>query len=72
MRQMEVVVAEFASELDAEVARGQLESEGIESAITKDDAGSMFPSLQATEGVQLRVAVEDEERARKVLEQSRS
>jgi hypothetical protein len=68
---MEVVVAEFANELDAEVARSQLESEGIESAIIKDDAGSMLPSLQATEGVQLLVAAEDEENARRILEQSR-
>lgn len=69
MRQMEAVVAEFASELDAELAKSQLESAGIESAIVKDDAGSMLPSLQATEGVQLLVAMEDEESARKILEQ---
>lgn len=72
MKKMEVVVAEFASELDAELAKSQLESAGIEAAIVKDDAGSMFPSLQATEGVQLLVAAEDEEGAREILEQAPS
>ncbi len=68
MKQMEVVVHEFTNEIDAELAKGHLESAGIEAAIVKDDAGSMFPSLQETEGVQLLVSREDEDEARRILE----
>lgn len=64
---MEIIVAQFTSEIDAELAKSQLESVGIEAAIVKDDGGSMFPSLQVTEGVQLLVAADDEENARSIL-----
>lgn len=70
MKRMEVVVGEFANELDAELAKGRLESAGIEAAIVKDDAGSMLPSLQGTEGVQLLVSIEDEDNARRILERN--
>jgi Putative prokaryotic signal transducing protein len=67
MESDKVVVGSFANELDAEFAKGHLEAAGIDAAIVKDDAGSMFPSLQGTEGVQLLVARNDEERARRIL-----
>lgn len=62
-----IVVAEFESELDAEIAKGHLEAAGIEASVVKDDGGSMFPSLQQTEGVQLLVAEEKQEEARLAL-----
>ncbi len=65
---MNVVVGKFANEIDAELAKGHLEASGIEAAIIKDDGGSMFPSLQGTEGVRLLVSIEDEESARRILE----
>ncbi len=68
MKRMGVVVHEFTNEIEAELAKGCLESAGIDAAIMKDDAGSMFPSLQGTEGVQLLVSPDDEEEARSILE----
>ena len=62
-----VVVAEFGNELDAEIAKGHLEAAGIEASVVKDDGGSMFPSLQQTEGVQLVVDEEKQEAARLTL-----
>ena len=67
MESDKVVVGSFANELDAELAKGHLEAAGIDASIVKDDAGSMFPSLQGTEGVQLLAARQDAERARRVL-----
>lgn len=64
-----VVVAEFSSELDAEIAKGHLEAAGIEVSVVKDDGGSMFPSLQQTEGVQLLVDEEKQEEARLTLQE---
>jgi hypothetical protein len=67
MESDKIVVASFTNELDAELAKGHLEAEGIESAIVKDDGGGMFPSLQGTAGVQVIVARSDEEQARRIL-----
>jgi hypothetical protein len=69
MMSQEMVVAKiFTSELDAEIAREQLETAGIPARIVKDDAGGMLPSLQAPEGVKLFVAPSDLEEAQKILE----
>ena len=54
-KQKQVVVQSFENELDAEIAKGHLEAEGIETNIIKDDAGGMIPSLQQTGGVRLLV-----------------
>jgi hypothetical protein len=67
MKEERVVVQEYLNEFEAEIAKAHLEAAGIDAAILKDDAGSMFPSLQETEGVQLLVAREDLVEARKVL-----
>jgi len=67
MESDKIVVASFATELEAELAKGHLEAAGIEAAIVKDDGGGMFPSLQGTEGVELLVARSSEEQARRVL-----
>ncbi len=60
-------VAKFQREIEAEMAQGALESEGIEAIVWKDDAGGMYPSFQPVEGVELRVAPEDLEEARGIL-----
>ncbi len=67
-----VVVAEFGNELDAEIAKGHLEAAGIEASVVKDDGGSMLPSLQQTEGVQLLVDEENQEEARLTLQERNS
>ena len=67
MKHRQVVVAEFPNEIDAEIAKGHLASEGIESSIVRNNVGGMFPASQYTEGVQVVVAENQEERARRIL-----
>jgi hypothetical protein len=68
VEEKQVVVGEYETEIDAEIAKGHLKASGITSIIIKDDGGGMLPSLQNTEGVQLLVAETHEEKARKILE----
>ncbi len=63
----EVVLAQFENELDAEIARGHLEAEGIGATVVKDDAGGMLPSLQQTGGVRLLVQEDMVYRAKEIL-----
>lgn len=67
MKQRQIVVGEFENEIDAEIAKGHLESAGIKASIIKDDGGGMFPSLQNTDGVQVSVDETEEEKARMIL-----
>lgn len=69
MEHDQVVVGEYTSEIDAEIARGHLESAGIKAFIIKDDVGGAFPSLQSTEGVKLVVNGPDEEKAKTILKE---
>ncbi len=62
-----VVLQTFPSRLEAEMAAGLLESEGIEAMVMADDAGGAYPSLQFVRGVRLMVAAEDQYRAREIL-----
>jgi hypothetical protein len=63
-----VVVACFVGIGEAEVARGMLESEGIQALLGNQHLVSMFWHYsQATGGIRLMVASEDAERARKLL-----
>lgn len=68
MAENPVMIAEYASELEAEMAKSQLEAEGIESWILKDDAGGMQPQLQITQGVRLFVDEKDVEEALGILD----
>ena len=67
MKNRQVVVAEFRSEIDAEIAKGHLKSEGIEAVVVKNNVGGMFPASQYTEGVQLSVDETEEKKARSIL-----
>ena len=62
-----VVVDKFSSRMEAEMAAGILEAEGIYALVTADDAGGTYPPLQYLRGVRLIVAPEDERRAREIL-----
>ncbi len=64
----QVVIATFFQQVEADVAYSVLESAGIPARIVSDDAGGAYPFLQATRGIRIVVAPEDEERARKALE----
>jgi hypothetical protein len=64
------VVQTFSSQINAEIAKQKLASYGIESFISEDDDGGMFPSLQATMGVKLAVMESEAEKAKMMLEGS--
>ena len=65
-----VAVVTFNYRHEAELAHTALEAAGIESMISADDAGGMQVGLEFIRGVKLLVRIEDEERAREVLESS--
>jgi hypothetical protein len=65
MKEKQIVVGEYENEIDAEIAKGHLESSGITASLIK--GGGMLPSLQNTEGVQLVVDEIHSEKARKIL-----
>ena len=62
-----VVLETFSSRIEAEMAQGILEGEGIEAVVRADDAGGAYPMLQFVRGVRLMVAAEDEARAQEIL-----
>ena len=63
-----VVIREFNSRSDAEIAQGLLKDAHIESAISADDAGGFLPSFSLTLGqVRLLVWPKDIEKANEVL-----
>ena len=68
MEEKQVVVGEYENEIGAEIAKGHLESSGIQVSVIKDDGGSMLPSMQITEGVQLVVTESQSEKAKKILQ----
>lgn len=53
--------------MEAELAKGFLKANNIESYIKTDDAGEMYPQLDRTAGVKLIVAQTDRRRAVKLL-----
>ena len=62
-----IVLETFSNRIEAEMAAGLLESEGIEAMVRADDAGGAYPMLQFVRGVRLMVAQEDEARAKEIL-----
>ena len=66
MKEKQIVVGEYEKEIDAEIAKGQLESSGITASIIK--GGGLLPSLQNTEGVQLVVTETQSKKAKKILQ----
>ena len=59
-----VVLSTFQSVTDAQIAKGILDAVGIESTIRSDNAGGMYPALDAAD---LLVRADDAERAREAL-----
>jgi hypothetical protein len=62
-----VTLEVYNSRMEAELARGYLESMGIETSITADDAGELYPSLGKVRGVKLLARPEDAQKANKLL-----
>jgi hypothetical protein len=63
-----VPVAIFPDRVEAELARGALENEGIYAMIAADDAGQQNPGLDFSRGVAVLVRAGDVEAARTVLD----
>lgn len=63
-----VVVNIYPSRIDAEVDKSLLAANGIETFISADDAGGMYPSpLSPKYGVELKVSQKDLKKAKKIL-----
>lgn len=60
-----VTIARFTEPLEAEMARLRLQSAGIETFLSGENAGIMEPGLGP---LQLQVSAEDEDDARAILE----
>jgi len=59
-----VVLSTFRSVADAQIAKGLLDEEQIESTIRSDNAGGMYPALDTAD---LLVRADEAERAREAL-----
>lgn len=69
MPEKTIVIRTFDNEAETEIARGLLKTAAIESFVSKDDAGGMYPGLQSTgTGVSLRVRPRDAGRATEILQ----
>ena len=64
-----VCIKTYPSRIDANIAQGLLEVNGIKSMVSADDAGGMHPGiLWGTGGARLIVRQEDKEAALRLLE----
>lgn len=64
-----VCIKNFNTRIDAELIKGLLETNGINSFISSDDMGGVGPHIAAS-GVKLMVAPEDAEKAKEMLRDS--
>lgn len=62
-----VVIRKFRSRLEAEMAQGILENEGIRSEVSADDVGGQIPGMLPA---RLAVLTSDRDRAEAVLEEA--
>lgn len=60
-----VVIRKFRSRIEAEMAQGFLEGEGIRSEVSADDVGGQIPGMLPA---RLAVLTDDRERAETILE----
>ena len=65
-----ITVKTFNSRIEAELAKGLLESEGIHSIVTADDQGGLVPGMAFSNGVELKVNPEDAEESRRLIIES--
>ena len=63
-----IVLGTYNSLTEANLVKARLESEGIDSVVRSDDAGSMTPTLITVRGVQVLVRDDDRAEAMEVLE----
>lgn len=65
------IVRIFGNDMDAQLARTKLESEGIQAFVASDDCGGTEPFLQLTNGVRLMVNEKDFDRSTQILAESK-
>ncbi len=58
----------FGSRIEAEIAKGFLQSNDVNAIIISDDAGSMYPPQDIVNGVRLMVGRNDFQEAGKLLD----
>jgi hypothetical protein len=58
----------YTSEIEAEIAKGRLETLGVTVVLEKDNCGGMRPHLDLQAGVKLYVPDEELDKARDILE----
>ena len=64
-----ICIRKYNSRIEAELAKGLLETSGIKAVVSADDAGGMRPHLLLGDAaVRLSVKEEDEEKAVQLLE----
>jgi hypothetical protein len=62
------VIQSYSSRIEANIAKGLLESNGIIAQISADDAGGAYPfPFTITVGVKLQVECKDLQKAKKIL-----
>ena len=62
------VVWEYSNHVEAEIAKGLLESQWIDAVVFSDDCGGMAGGQTFVRGVTLMVASGDMERAKRILQ----
>lgn len=62
-----VTVCTYPSRVEADIAKGLLETNGIKAILAADDAGGSYPMMGML-GVKLQVNSEDFKKAKKLLE----
>ncbi len=66
-----IVIKRCTNEAEAEIIKGLLIAARIKAAISKDDIGGMYPSLQTTgSGIYIRVPQKDADKATKIIRRS--
>jgi len=62
------IIQSYPSRIEASIAKGLLESNGIQAHISADDAGGAYPyPFATTVGVLLKVEDKDFEKAKEIL-----
>ncbi|MBI4129695.1 DUF2007 domain-containing protein [Candidatus Roizmanbacteria bacterium] len=73
MEKRMVIIVSSSTRNEAEIIKGTLTANGIESIITGDDAGGMypFPFQSASSGIGIYVKEKDREKAEQILNVSK-
>ncbi len=62
------IIKIFSTRIEAEIARGFLQSNDISSVIISDDAGAMYPAQDIVSGVRLMVGEKNFRGAKELLD----